>query len=155
MVYVANCITLKSEFRDTCFYLLVSIFAVTSVFIFMIKLFVGGFPLDITELELVMLISPYGDVSTIKIVRDKKTGNCKGYAFLEMKDKEGAERAVEALDGTAIGDRILNVKINEDKPVPVKKSFSKFNSNYQSSGSYVKVQRPGEEMRKKRPRKQF
>ena len=52
---------------------------------------------------------------TIKIVRDKKTGTCKGYAFLEMKDKEGAERAVEALDGTSIGDRQLAVKINEEK----------------------------------------
>ena len=55
--------------------------------------------MDITELELVMIISPHGDVSTIKIVRDKKTGNCKGYAFVEMVDKDGAERAVARLPG--------------------------------------------------------
>ena len=127
----------------------------------MVKLFVGGFPLDITEMELVMMISPHGDVSTIKIVRDKKTGTCKGYAFLEMVDKDGAERVVEALDGTAIGDRVLNVKINEEKPVPVKKPYSKFNNNYSSSSSsssrpsYTKVVRPGAEVKPKRPRKQF
>jgi RNA recognition motif-containing protein len=125
----------------------------------MIKLFVGGFPLDITEMELVMMISPHGDVSTIKIVRDKKTGTCKGYAFLEMNDREGAERAVEALDGSAIGDRVLSVKINEEKPVVAKRPYSKFNSNYSSSSSskpsYTKVVRPGAEVKPKRPRKQF
>jgi len=121
----------------------------------MIKLFVGGFPMDITELQLVMLFSPHGDVSTIKIVRDKKTGICKGYAFMEMKDKEGAERAVEALDGTFIGERMLSVKMTEDKPVPVKKPFSKFSGNFSSKPSYHKVERAGEEIKKKRPRKQF
>ena len=121
----------------------------------MIKLFVGGFPIDITELELVMMFGLHGDVSTIKIVRDKKTRKCKGYAFLEMKDKEGAERAVEALDGTAIGDRMLSVKMTEDTPAPVKKPFNKFSGNFSPKTSYQKVGRPGEEIKKKRPRKQF
>jgi len=121
----------------------------------MIKLFVGGFPMDITELELVMLFSPHGDVSTIKIVRDKKTGNCKGYAFLEMKDKDGAEHAVEALDGAFIGERMLSVKMTDDKQTPVKKPFSKFSGNFSSKPSYQKVERKGEELKKKRPRKQF
>jgi len=121
----------------------------------MIKLFVGGFPMDITELELVMIISPHGDVSTIKIVRDKKTGNCKGYAFIEMVDKEGAERAVEALDGTFIGERMLSVKMTDEKQAPAKKPFSKFGGNFSSKPSYQKVERKDEEVRKKRPRKQF
>ena len=47
----------------------------------MIKIFVGGFPLDSTEVELVQRFSTYCTVVTIKIVRDKKTGTCKGYAF--------------------------------------------------------------------------
>jgi RNA recognition motif-containing protein len=120
----------------------------------MIKLFVGGFPMDITELELVMLFGSHGDVSTIKIVRDKKTGNCKGYAFLEMKDEEGAARAVEALDGSFIGERLLSVKITEEKQTPVKKAPSQFKRNFSSQSSYSKVDSGGE-FKKKRPRKQF
>ena len=92
----------------------------------MVKLFVGGFPLEMTELELVKMIGPHGDVETIKIVRDKKTRVCKGYAFLEMKDRTGAENAVIALDGTPIADRVLSVKINDDfvkKTPPPRKSF--------------------------------
>jgi RNA recognition motif-containing protein len=35
----------------------------------LVKLFVGGFPLEIDELELAKLFAPHGDISTIKIVR--------------------------------------------------------------------------------------
>ncbi|AYL95678.1 RNA recognition motif domain-containing protein [Mucilaginibacter celer] len=92
----------------------------------MVKLFVGGFPLEMTELEIVKMIGPHGDVETIKIVRDKKTRICKGYAFLEMKDRTGAENAVIALDGMQMADRVLSVKINDDfvkKTPPPRKSF--------------------------------
>jgi RNA recognition motif-containing protein len=111
----------------------------------MTKLFVGGFPLDMTELDLVKLIGLHGDVDTIKIVRDKKTRICKGYAFLEMKDRIGAENAVIALDGTELKDRVLNVKINEETTpykAPPKKSFG--NNNFR---------KPPEEVRAKRPRR--
>jgi RNA recognition motif-containing protein len=103
----------------------------------MVKLFVGGFPLEMTELELVKMIGPHGDVETIKIVRDKKTRICKGYAFLEMKDRTGAENAVIALDGTPIADRVLSVKINDDfvkKTPPPRKSFGYGNNNNRSNG---------------------
>ncbi|WP_295716318.1 RNA-binding protein [Mucilaginibacter sp.] len=110
----------------------------------MIKLFVGGFPLDMTELDLVKMINLHGEVSTIKIVRDKKTRICKGYAFLEMKDRAGAENAVNALDGTPIGDRTLNVKINEEtaiRPAPPKKAFG-FNSFKKPAAEAVRNKRP-------------
>ncbi|MGN8069641.1 RNA-binding protein [Mucilaginibacter sp. SG564] len=98
------------------------------------KLFVGGFPLDIAEIELVKIFNSYGTVNTIKIVRDKKTRKCKGYAFLEMTDQAGADRAIEGLDGTPMGDRILSVKQAADKPAakpPMQqRSFRPQHSNY-------------------------
>ncbi|MDB5152775.1 MAG: recognition motif protein [Mucilaginibacter sp.] len=106
----------------------------------MFKLFVSGFPLDITEIELVQLFGPYSHVRTIKIVRDKKTGICKGYAFLEMADQEEVNRAVEALNNSPIGDRLLTVKITEDKPATL-------------TPKYVKVEKPSGILKKKRPRK--
>ena len=118
----------------------------------MVKLFVSGFPLDITEIELAKLIAPHGDISTIKIVRDKKTRICKGYAFIEMETEDGAEQAVEALDGVTMQDRELTVKISEDRPVaPPKRSYSK-PSYSSSSSSYNKTYQPNTE-RPKRPRK--
>lgn len=84
----------------------------------MVKLFVSGFPLDISEMEIAQLFSVYGDVATIKIVRNKKTGTCKGYAFLEMKNKEGADRAIDALDYAPVSDRMFTVRLVEDDPEP-------------------------------------
>ena len=75
----------------------------------MIKIFLGGFPLESTELELVQLVSYYAEVSTIKIVRDKISKKCKGYAFLELSDEAGADRAMEALDGSRMKGKILSV----------------------------------------------
>jgi len=77
----------------------------------MVKIFLGGFPLDVDEMRLVEMVSMYGEVATIKIVRDKKTKKCKGYAFLEITSRQGAERIMEELDGTRMGGRVLSVNI--------------------------------------------
>lgn len=125
----------------------------------MTKLFVGGFPLDMAEMELVQLIMPHGTVSTIKIVRDKKTRQCKGYAFLEMADLESAQNAIEALDGTAIQDRVLSLNIVQEKPVAPPRPSWGGNKSYSSSGSSSRPpQRTGSydsstREREKRPRK--
>ena len=50
----------------------------------MVKLFIGGFPLDMDEMGLAQLIAPHGNIEVMKIVRDKKTRIAKGYAFVEM-----------------------------------------------------------------------
>lgn len=76
----------------------------------MSKLFVSGFPLEITEMELVQMISPFAEVSTIKIVRDKITRKCKGYAFVEVTSRETAIKTIEALDGGLVGGRLIAVR---------------------------------------------
>jgi RNA recognition motif-containing protein len=91
----------------------------------MVKLFVSGFPLEITEMELAQLIAPHGDIATIKIVRDRQTKKCKGYAFVEMATLTDAENAAIALDGAQLQDRELTVKISEDKPVAPKPAFKR------------------------------
>ncbi len=64
-----------------------------------VKLFVGGLPPNIKEIELVQLLAIYGEVLTVKIVRDRITKNCKGYGFLEMANIQAAENVIEFMDG--------------------------------------------------------
>jgi RNA recognition motif-containing protein len=117
----------------------------------MVKLFIGGFPLDYTELELVQLVALHGTVNTVKIVRDKKTGICKGYAFLEMKSLADANNAVEALSGRSINGQTITLKVNDEaEPAPpAKKPFRPV----QPKPTYVKVDRPSGVVKPKRPRK--
>jgi RNA recognition motif-containing protein len=91
----------------------------------MVKLFVGGFPLEITELELAKLIAPFGDIATMKIVRDKQTRKCKGYAFVEMLTTEGANEAILNLDGVEMDGRALTVNISEEVPQAPNTKFRK------------------------------
>jgi RNA recognition motif-containing protein len=99
----------------------------------MIKLFFGGFPLDMTELEIVQQVASYAEIRTIKIVRDKKTKICKGYAFLEIADRAEAEQAIAALDGTKLARRALRLNIvaseqPEPSSVVVKNKYPRFQS---------------------------
>ena len=70
----------------------------------------GGFLPETNELELVQLVSFYGQVETIKIVRDKISKKSKGYAFLEMKSKADADAVLDNLDGTTFKDKELSIK---------------------------------------------
>lgn len=76
----------------------------------MIKIFVGGFPFETDELALVQLVSVYGEVDTIKIVRDKATKKSKGYAFIDMKTKADADNVLENLDGTKFNGKDLSIR---------------------------------------------
>jgi RNA recognition motif-containing protein len=79
------------------------------------KLYVGNLPYDTTESDLHDLFAAAGQVSTVNIVRDRATGQARGFAFVEMSDAEGARRAITDLDRHQLGGRSLTV--NEAKPM--------------------------------------
>jgi cold-inducible RNA-binding protein len=79
------------------------------------KLYVGNLPYQTTESDLHALFGATGQVSTVNIVRDRATGQARGFAFVEMSDVEGAQRAIAELDRHEVGGRSLTV--NEAKPM--------------------------------------
>ena len=79
------------------------------------KLYVGNLPYETSETDLQTLFESAGQVSTINIVRDRATGQARGFAFVEMNDAEGAQRAINELDRHQYGGRALTV--NEAKPM--------------------------------------
>jgi RNA recognition motif-containing protein len=111
----------------------------------MSKLFAVGFPRDFDELQLAQLFAPYGDIELLTIVRDRTNGESKGYGFIHMKTETGAGAAIQALNGHPFGDRQMEVRLADEKPVPVRRPVTK--------PKYVPV-RPGGEnpLKKKRPR---
>ena len=78
------------------------------------KIFVGNLSWEATEEELNELFAGSGEVTSVKIVSDKFTGQPKGFAFVEMATDADARKAIEALNGTMLKDRALTV--NEAKP---------------------------------------
>ena len=79
------------------------------------KLYVGNLPYEATETDLQTLFETSGQVASINIVRDRATGQARGFAFVEMSDADGARKAITDLDRHQYGGRSLTV--NEAKPM--------------------------------------
>jgi RNA recognition motif-containing protein len=78
------------------------------------KLYVGSLPYSTTEQQLSELFSQHGTVQSAKVITDRYTGQSRGFGFVEMATNEEAQKAITALNGSALGGRTLVV--NEARP---------------------------------------
>ncbi|HBY59580.1 MAG TPA: RNA-binding protein [Solibacterales bacterium] len=80
----------------------------------MTNIFVGNLSYQTTEAELQSAFEQYGAVERVSIVRDRDTGQPRGFAFVEMTDAGEAGRAISGMNGQELNGRALNV--NEARP---------------------------------------
>ena len=80
----------------------------------MINIYVGNLPYSITDDELGELFTPFGELSSAKVIMDRDSGRSKGFGFVEMVDNADAEEAIRALDGSSVSGR--NIRVNEARP---------------------------------------
>ncbi|MBS3944133.1 MAG: RNA-binding protein [Melioribacter sp.] len=78
------------------------------------NIFVGNLAKDADELELENLFKKYGEVRSVKIIRDMFSSESKGFAFVEMKDKAAAQTAINELNTYDLKGKKLVV--NEARP---------------------------------------
>jgi cold-inducible RNA-binding protein len=93
------------------------------------KLYVGNLPYETTESDLHALFEAAGQVNTVNVVRDRTTGQARGFAFVEMTDVEGAQRAIAEINQREVGGRSLTV--NEAKPMAARSSGGGFGGGRQ------------------------
>jgi RNA recognition motif-containing protein len=78
------------------------------------KLFVGSLPWAVNDEGLKEVFTPYGNVVSAIVVKDRRSGRSKGYGFVEMENDSEAKAAIDALNGSEINGR--NIVVNEAKP---------------------------------------
>lgn len=78
------------------------------------NIYVGNLPYKITENDLRELFAQYGDVSSVSMIKDKMTGQSKGFGFVDMPNAAEATAAINGLNEQAVQGR--NIKVNEAKP---------------------------------------
>jgi RNA recognition motif-containing protein len=78
------------------------------------RLYVGNISFKASEGELMELFSQAGEVVSVKLIKDAATGRLRGFGFVEMASKEGAQKAISMLNGNTFMDR--NIIVNEARP---------------------------------------
>ena len=78
------------------------------------NIYVGNLSFNVTEADIKDLFSQHGTVQTASVIKDKYSGESRGFGFVEMPEKEEALKAISALNGKDLKGR--NLKINEAQP---------------------------------------
>ncbi|KAK9758118.1 hypothetical protein RND81_01G208400 [Saponaria officinalis] len=79
------------------------------------EVFIGGLPKDVTEDDLTDLCEPIGDVFEVRLMKNKDTGELKGYAFVAFKRKEDAQKAIENLTNKKFKGKTLRCSFSDAK----------------------------------------
>lgn len=77
------------------------------------RMFVGNLASDTREEDLSELFSQYGKVRAVELKRDVFSGQCRGFAFVDMEGHE-ARAAIAGLNGTPFKGKAL--RVNEEQP---------------------------------------
>ena len=80
------------------------------------NLFVGSLPFSVTEDTLGQLFAQYGQVQSANVIKDKYSGQSRGFAFVEMATDEEAQKAIAGLNGHNLEGRSIVVKEALPKP---------------------------------------
>ena len=83
-------------------------------YLYAMNLYVGNLPHTSTEAELRVAFEKFGSVSSAAIIKDKFSGESRGFGFVEMPAKAEAQAAMSQLNGKDFNGRALTV--NEAKP---------------------------------------
>jgi len=78
------------------------------------KLYVGGLAYAVDESALEEMFAAFGKVVSAAVIKDRETGQSKGFGFVEMSDDDEAKKAIEEMNGKDVSGRSLTV--NEARP---------------------------------------
>ena len=78
------------------------------------NIFVGNLSRDVTEEDLQSAFAAFGKVDTVAVIKDKFTGEPRGFGFVEMANKAEAQAAIAGLNGKQLKGQSINV--NEARP---------------------------------------
>ncbi len=75
------------------------------------KLYVGNLSFNTTEDELRDLFAQAGTVASVALIKDRDTGQSKGFAFVEMSNQSEAEKAIQTFNGYMLSNRPIKVNL--------------------------------------------
>ena len=101
------------------------------------NIYVSNLSFSVQDQDLRDFFTPYGEVSSAKIIMDKATSRSRGFGFVEMSDDEGSKKAIAGLDGSTVEGRTIKVTEARQRE---ERSSNRNNgeTSYNNSSSYNK-----------------
>lgn len=78
------------------------------------NIYVGNLSYKVDENDLKGIFEEYGEVTSVKVITDKYSGQSKGFGFVVMENKNEAIQAIQELNGSNIDNR--DITVNEARP---------------------------------------
>jgi RNA recognition motif-containing protein len=92
------------------------------------NIYVSNLSFNIQDEDLGGFFTPFGSVTSAKVIMDKFTGKSKGFGFVEMPDDEAARKAIAELDNGSVEGRTIRVMEARPKEARPERSSSPFRS---------------------------
>jgi RNA recognition motif-containing protein len=102
------------------------------------NIYVSNLSFNVKDEDLREFFTPYGEVTSAKVITDKFTGKSKGFGFVEMSDATAAKKAIAELDNGTVDDRTIKVMEARPKEERPARNSSPFKSDNGGSGGYKK-----------------
>jgi RNA recognition motif-containing protein len=96
------------------------------------NIYVSNLSFNVQDEDLREFFTPFGEVTSAKVINDRETGRSRGFGFVEMADEAASQKAIAELDQATIDGRTIKVmeaKPKEDRPA---------RNNFNNGSSYNK-----------------
>ena len=96
------------------------------------NIYVSNLSFNVQDEDLREFFTPYGEVSSAKIINDRETGRSRGFGFVEMNDDVASKKAIAELNETSIDGRtvkVMEAKPKEDRPARNFNNGDSYNKN--------------------------
>ena len=95
------------------------------------NIYVSNLSFNVQDEDLKEFFTPYGEVTSAKVITERETGRSRGFGFVEMADETASKKAITELNGATVENRAISVcvaKPREARPAS--------NRNFNSGNSY-------------------
>ena len=100
------------------------------------NIYVSNLSFNVQDEDLREVFTPYGEVTSAKVIMDRATNRSRGFGFIEMPDEASSRKAIAELDGASVENR--NISVSEARPKEERSDRSNNGSGYNNGNSYNK-----------------
>lgn len=98
------------------------------------NIYISNLAFNVQDEDLRDFFTPYGEVTSAKVITDRETGRSRGFGFVEMSDEAASKKAIAELNGATVENRSISVSVA--KPREERSSRDGGRSGFNNRNSY-------------------